>query len=303
VGYRVRQLWRCVSPAPETVEEASKPLRSPSNSIDSNRTSAFARPRPTLQRDGCGCVPVPVRRTGDARRDGTRSRAAHTGCGSTPICGTRCTRRKIPSPRPAAAGARVRRWRRPEARPLAELSDSPPADVSDFGPALTGRDPARAIVLLKQRHPEWGSERIREVLLRGEGYSASGGRDRARAQGKTATTLRTSRLHRMLGRRSTVSAPALMRLWQNDLFTFLPKRGTRPAHRSETSCMLAALRIHTCRGSYVRGGGGFIQSTRLIRGGKAQEVSNSCMLGRVATAAPQACLAPRLLGHSSRTDL
>lgn len=33
----------------------------------------------------------------------------------------------------------------------------------------------RAIVLLKQRNPEWGCERIREVFLRGEGYSASAG--------------------------------------------------------------------------------------------------------------------------------
>jgi transposase len=33
----------------------------------------------------------------------------------------------------------------------------------------------RAILLMKRSHPEWGCERIREVLLRGEGYSASVG--------------------------------------------------------------------------------------------------------------------------------
>src|SRR4030095_1258762 len=33
----------------------------------------------------------------------------------------------------------------------------------------------RAIVMLKAAHPEWGGERMREVLLRGEGYSASVG--------------------------------------------------------------------------------------------------------------------------------
>jgi hypothetical protein len=40
--------------------------------------------------------------------------------------------RKIPSPRPGGA-AIVRRWRRPEARPLADVSDFHPTEVSDFG--------------------------------------------------------------------------------------------------------------------------------------------------------------------------
>jgi DNA replication protein DnaC len=64
-------------------------------------------------------------------------RGTATACDSTPICGTPCTRPKIPSRRPLAAGALVRRWRRTEARPLAELSDFHPAELSDFGPALT----------------------------------------------------------------------------------------------------------------------------------------------------------------------
>ena len=58
-----------------------------------------------------------------------------TACVSTRSCGRRCTR-KTPS-RPPADAAPVRRWRRPEARPLADLSDFQPAEVSDFGPALT----------------------------------------------------------------------------------------------------------------------------------------------------------------------
>ena len=37
-----------------------------------------------------------------------------------------------PEPAPAAAGAPVRRSRRPEARPLADLSDFQPAELSDF---------------------------------------------------------------------------------------------------------------------------------------------------------------------------
>ena len=34
-------------------------------------------------------------------------------------------------------GALVRRWRRPEARSLVDLSDFQPAELSDSGPALT----------------------------------------------------------------------------------------------------------------------------------------------------------------------
>lgn|SRR6185436_7511600 len=41
----------------------------------------------------------------------------------------------------------------------------------------------RAILMLKQAHPEWGCERIREVLLRGEGYSASAGANRGITRG------------------------------------------------------------------------------------------------------------------------
>ena len=45
-------------------------------------------------------------------------------------------RRRIPN-RPLGAGGLVRRRRRTEARPLVDLSDFHPAELSDFGPALT----------------------------------------------------------------------------------------------------------------------------------------------------------------------
>jgi hypothetical protein len=56
-------------------------------------------------------------------------------CGCTRLCHA-CTGHRDSSRRPAAATARVRRWREPEARPLGELSDSQPAELSDFNAAL-----------------------------------------------------------------------------------------------------------------------------------------------------------------------
>ena len=51
--------------------------------------------------------------------------------------GRPCTRRRIPSLPTHVAAAPVRRPRRSEARPLVDLSDFHPAELSDFRPALT----------------------------------------------------------------------------------------------------------------------------------------------------------------------
>jgi len=57
--------------------------------------------------------------------------------GITPSCGRPCTPPTNPMRRPAVGAAPVRRSRRPEARPLVDLSDFHPAELSDFRPALT----------------------------------------------------------------------------------------------------------------------------------------------------------------------
>jgi transposase InsO family protein len=84
----------------------------------------------------------------------------------------------------------------------------------------------RAILMLKQAHPEWGCDRIRDVLMRGEGYSASAG--------AIAHLLRENGYE--LDEVPTVPhEPAVQhferarpnQLWQTDLFTFLLKRENR----------------------------------------------------------------------------
>jgi transposase InsO family protein len=106
-----------------------------------------------------------------------------------------------------------------------------PAGLSDQrrGAPLGSRLPEptqRAILMLKQGHPEWGCERIREVLLRGEGYSASAG--------AIAHVLRENG-YELEDIATTPHAPAVQhferarpnQLWQSDLFTFLLKRENR----------------------------------------------------------------------------
>jgi transposase InsO family protein len=84
----------------------------------------------------------------------------------------------------------------------------------------------RAILMLKAAHPEWGCERIREVLLRGEGYSASAG--------AIAHVLRENG-YELESVETSPNAPQVQhferarpnQLWQTDLFTFLLKRENR----------------------------------------------------------------------------
>jgi transposase InsO family protein len=84
----------------------------------------------------------------------------------------------------------------------------------------------RAILMLKVAHPEWGCERIREVLLRGEGYSASAG--------AIAHVLQENG-YELEDVETTPHPPVVQhferarpnQLWQSDLFTFLLKRENR----------------------------------------------------------------------------
>jgi transposase InsO family protein len=84
----------------------------------------------------------------------------------------------------------------------------------------------RAILMLKQAHPEWGCERIREVLLRGEGFSASAGAiaHLLRENGYELEDIATAP-HEPAVQHFERARPN--QLWQTDLFTFLLKRENR----------------------------------------------------------------------------
>ncbi|MFQ5844441.1 MAG: IS481 family transposase, partial [Planctomycetota bacterium] len=84
----------------------------------------------------------------------------------------------------------------------------------------------RAILMLKQAHPEWGCERIHDVLLRAEGYGASPGAVRRvlRDAGYEMETVE-ARSHAAPVRRFERARPNQM--WQSDLFTFLLRRENR----------------------------------------------------------------------------
>jgi transposase InsO family protein len=84
----------------------------------------------------------------------------------------------------------------------------------------------RAILMLKQAHPEWGCDRIRDVLMRGEGYSASAGaiahllREHGYELDDVATAPHPPAVQHFERARPN-------QLWQSDLFTFLLKRENR----------------------------------------------------------------------------
>jgi transposase InsO family protein len=87
----------------------------------------------------------------------------------------------------------------------------------------------RAIVLLKETHPDWGQDRIRDVLVRTEGFGASPGAIGRvlEEEGWVIEEART-RPHPPKVRRFERSRPN--ELWQTDLFTFTLKRENRRVH-------------------------------------------------------------------------
>ena len=84
----------------------------------------------------------------------------------------------------------------------------------------------RAIVMLKEAHPDWGQERIRDVLLRGEGFAASPGAI-ARVLEEEGWVVQDTptQPHPPKVQRFERSRPN--ELWQTDLFTFTLKREAR----------------------------------------------------------------------------
>ena len=116
------------------------------------------------------------------------------------------------------------------------------AKFAELGPAglddkPCGRPPGsrlsepakRAILMLKEAHPDWGQDRIAAVLLRSQGFAASAtaiGRW-LEESGYVAAPL-ASQPHNQEPRRFERARPN--QLWQTDLFTFVLKRENRRVH-------------------------------------------------------------------------
>ena len=86
----------------------------------------------------------------------------------------------------------------------------------------------RAILLMKQSHPDWGVDRIHAMLLRSEGYAASPGAiQRVLLSG--GYELEATGPHRHPAPRSSrrFERARANQLWQTDLFTFTLKREGR----------------------------------------------------------------------------
>lgn len=87
----------------------------------------------------------------------------------------------------------------------------------------------RAILAMKESHPDWGSERIHAMLLRGEGFAASAGAiRRVLSEAGYEPVEVPTRPHPDHPRSFERARPN--QLWQTDLFTFILKRENRRVH-------------------------------------------------------------------------
>ena len=87
----------------------------------------------------------------------------------------------------------------------------------------------RAILMLKNAHPEWGQDRIHQTLLRSEGFAASPGAiGRFLASEGFVVEAAKTKPHPDKVRRFERSR--VNELWQTDMFTFVMKREGRRVH-------------------------------------------------------------------------
>lgn len=85
----------------------------------------------------------------------------------------------------------------------------------------------RAVLMLKKAHPDWGCERISDVLWRSQGHAASASAIARylKEQGYVSVEPPASHVHEPVERR--FERARVNQLWQSDLFTFLLKRESR----------------------------------------------------------------------------
>jgi transposase InsO family protein len=84
----------------------------------------------------------------------------------------------------------------------------------------------RAVLMMKQSHPEWGCDRLRDMLMRSAGFGASSAAIARvlREAGYETTEIAT---HRHPDKPRSFERARPNQLWQSDLFTFLLKRDNR----------------------------------------------------------------------------
>jgi len=117
-------------------------------------------------------------------------------------------------------------WRR-------RFEDQGPAGLLGHRRSTTGSrlpEPTRrAILMMKESHPDWGQDRIHDMLLRSEGLEASAGAvQRVLVEAGYEVEPAATRPHGAKPRR--FEAPKPNALWQTDLFTFRLKRQRRTLH-------------------------------------------------------------------------
>jgi transposase InsO family protein len=114
----------------------------------------------------------------------------------------------------------------------------------------------RAILLLKEEHPDWGQDRIAAVLLRAQGFSASATAiGRVLVEAGYVAAPETSKPHGQEPQRFERARPN--QLWQTDLFTFVLKRENRRVHlvafMDDHSRFIVGYGLHaTASGALVR---------------------------------------------------
>jgi transposase InsO family protein len=87
----------------------------------------------------------------------------------------------------------------------------------------------RAILMMREAHPEWGQDRIHDALRRTEGYAASPGAiGRVLEEAGYVVETSAATIHEPPVREFVRARPN--ELWQTDLFTFLLRRENRRVH-------------------------------------------------------------------------
>jgi len=84
----------------------------------------------------------------------------------------------------------------------------------------------RAVLMMKQSHPEWGCDRLRDMLMRSAGFGASSAAI-ARVLREAGYETAEVATHRHPDKPRSFERARPNQMWQSDLFTFLLKRDNR----------------------------------------------------------------------------